>query len=464
MIGLMKRALLFVVLSLAAVCFGQDAAFTQRLRAEFERSGNPGFVAAVFRDGKVVYREAFGLADVDTKAPMTADHAFEVGSVSKQFVAVCVLMLVEDKKLRLDMKLDEALPSAPSKWHHVTVEQLLRHTSGVPDYEEIATYDFYNQARTPQEIFDQALKKDLDFPAGDKYSYSNTGYVLLSLIVERAANVPIGEFLESKIFRPLGMTHTYASSVPHTPTAASGYHSRTGERKKQPPIAWTSTLGAGGIVSTVDDMLKWDEALYTDRLLKKDVLAQVWTKGKLNGGGTSNYGFGWITDQFRGFDRQQHSGQTNGFTCYYLRYPAQRTSVLVWTNTYGGSIGMPSTMLAAQFVPGMSYLTRTLPNDPDPARTRLHLNALKQAVLAEGDMALLSEFMKGFATKDEYKAIRNEVVDYVRTAQRLEYMSVAPRSDNRQAFLYRLTHANGVYFFTLTIRDGLLVGLNWEPE
>lgn len=460
----MKRAPYLALTLLVATTLGQEAAITQRLRAEFERSGNPGFVAAVFREGRVVYKEAFGLADVEDRTPMTADHAFEVGSVSKQFVAVCVLMLVEEKKLRLDMKLGEALPTAPSTWHHVTVEQLLRHISGVPDYEEIATYDFYNQARTPQEIFDQALKKDLDFPAGDKYSYSNTGYVLLSLIVERASRTPIGEFLESRVFRPLGMTHTYASSVPTKPTAASGYHSRTGTRKKQPPIAWTSTLGAGGIVSTVDDMLKWDEALYGERLLKKDVLAQVWTKGALNGGGVSSYGFGWITDQFRGFDRQQHSGQTNGFTCYYLRYPAQHTSVLVWTNTYGGNIGMPSTMLAAHFVPGMSYLTRTIPQDPDPARTQSHLKALKQAVLAEGDMALLSEFMKGFATKDEYKAIRNEAVEYVRTAQKMEFMSVTPRPDGRQAFLYKLTHANGVYFFTLTIREGLLVGLNWEPE
>lgn len=460
----MKRALLVALSVLAATGFGQESAFTQRLRAEFERSGNPGFVAAVFRDGKVVYKQAFGLSDVEGKTPMTADHAFEVGSVSKQFVAVCVLMLVEEKKLRLDMKLSEALPSAPSKWHHVTVEHLLRHISGVPDYEEIATYDFYNQARTPQEIFDQALKKDLDFPAGDKYSYSNTGYVLLSLIVERASATPIGEFLETKIFRPLGMTHTYASSVPTKATAASGYHSRTGARKKQPPIAWTSTLGAGGIVSTVDDMLKWDEALYGERLLRREVLAQVWTKGRLNDGGVSNYGFGWIIDQFRGFDRQQHSGQTNGFTCYYLRYPAQHTSVLVWTNTYGGNIGMPATMLAAQFVPGMSYLTRTIPQDPDPSRTQTHLKALKQAVLAEGDMALLSEFMKGFATKDEYRSIRNEAVDYVRTAQKLEFMSVTPRSDNRQSYLYKLTHAEGAYFFTMTFRDGLLVGLNWEPE
>ncbi len=460
----MKRILLLLALTTSAVCHAQHEDFTKRLESMLASSGNPGMAAAVFRDGRIVYQHAFGKADIETNALMRTDMAFEIGSVSKQFVAVCVLMLVEEGKLRLDMDIERALPSAPDKWNHATIEQLLRHISGIPDYEEIATYDFYNEERKPQDIFDQALKKDLDFPAGDKYYYSNTGYVLLSLIVERAAGTPIGKHLESKIFKPLGMASTYASTRPTNPNAATGYHSRTGQRKAQPPIAWSSTLAAGGIVSTIADMQKWDESLYTERFLKKETLAKVWTKGKLNNGQESSYGFGWITDVFRGFDRQQHSGQTNGFTCYFMRYPAQHTSVLVWTNTYGGSIGLPATALSAHFVPGMSYLSRTVPKDTDPERTETHLKALKQAVLAEGDLALLSDFFKGFATSVEYKSTRDEVAEFVRTVKSFQFMSVSARPNNGQAFIYKLAHAKGVYFFTLTFRDGKLSGLNWEDE
>ena len=340
---------LVTAVALPSLATAQDADFEKYLEEQIEAIEVPGVVVGVFKDGEIVYHRAFGLADLEDGTMMQRDMAFEIGSVSKQFVAVALLTFVEEGKLALDDTLGKALPSAPKQWHAVTVEQLLRHISGVPDYEAIAGYDFYNKEREPQEIFAHALKRKLDFPAGDKYSYSNTGYFLLSLIVERVAGKPIGEVLEERLFGPAGMSSTYATRKTSA-RPATGYHSRTGKRTVQPPIAWSSTLGAGGIVSTIKDMQKWDEALYSEKILPEQTLAKIWSLAKLNDGSDFNYGFGWALRVFRGEPTQQHSGPTNGFTCYYMRFPQHRLSVLVWTNTYGGRVGGITRETAAHFL------------------------------------------------------------------------------------------------------------------
>ena len=338
---------------------------------------------------------------------MDRDMAFEIGSLSKQFVAIALLTYVEEGRLALNDTLGNTLPSAPDDWHDVTIEQLLRHISGVPDYEAIAGYDFYNEERTAQEIFDQALKRGLDFPAGDKYSYSNTGYVLISLIVERAAGKPVSEVLEERIFGPLGMESTYAASRPAGATPATGYHSRSGTRTEQPPIAWTSTLAAGGIVSTVKDMQKWDEALYTEKILPKETLAKIWTHVMLNDGTESSYGFGWAMRSLGDEPTQQHSGQTNGFTCFYIRFPQHHFSVLVWTNTYGGRIGRLARETAIHFLPKPSHSSIPIPPDETAGRTNLHAMAFRQAILAVGDLELLIDDMRVFAEAEMYEPLRD---------------------------------------------------------
>jgi CubicO group peptidase (beta-lactamase class C family) len=461
---LRKSALVLAAVALLAYC-GNDAAFDKQLEQQFEKTGLPGVAVGVFRGGKIVYERAFGKADIDKGIAMRTDMAFEVGSVSKQFVGVCILMLTEDGKLRLDEPLGEALPSSPSVWHKVTIEQLLWHTSGVPDYEAIAGYDFYNKTRIPKEVFEQALKKAMDFEPGEKFSYSNTGYFLLSQVVEHKAGIPFEEFLESRIFRPLGMDSTYSASRPAGVTAATGHHSRSGERRAQPPIAWSSTLGAGGIVSTIADMIKWDQALYGEKLLPWETLDKVWKSGKLNDGRKTNYGFGWSMGDFRGISRQRHSGQTNGFTCVFMRLPQLHTSVLAWTNTYGGrGVSSIATSALAHSVHSLSYHSKEIPADPDPVRTLKHLKALRQAVLAEGDLDLLTENMKKFATEDRYKWLRESVAPMVKTTKKWEFLSVTKRQSGRQVFLYKQSYEGGVLFWIMPFDGEVLTGLDWENE
>ncbi len=461
----LRKSVFALAVAALLVCCGKDAAFDKQLAQQFESTGLPGVVVGVFQDGKIVYERAFGKADIDKGTAMQTEMAFEIGSVSKQFVGVCILMLTEDEKLRLDETLGEALPSSPSVWHKVTIEQLLGHISGVPDYEAIAGYDFYNKARIPKDVFEQALKKNMDFEPGAQFSYSNTGYFLLSLVVEHKAGVPFGDFLELRIFKPLGMDSTYSVSRPAGVTAATGYHSRSGKRRTQPPIAWTSTLGAGGIVSTIADMMKWDQALYSEKLLKQDTLNKIWIGGKSNEGRQTNYGFGWAMDNFRGIPRQRHSGQTNGFSCIFMRFPQLHTSVLAWTNTYGGGgVSSMATSTAAHFVPSLSYYSKDIPIDHEPARTMKHLRALRQAVLSEGELDLLTKDMKKFATDDQYKELRDSIIPKVRSTKKWEFLSITKRENRPQVFLYKQSYEGGVLFWTMAFKAEELSGLNWEIE
>lgn len=290
---------------LALFALGQmpDAQFQARIKTLAAAAG-PGVAMAVYRDGKQVYANAFGVADEKTKAPYRTDLGFEIGSLSKEFTATAILMLVKQGKLSLDDPIGKYLPEVPETWRAAKIEQVLHHMSGIPDYEEIAGYDFYNSEHKPEEIIAEAAKKPLDFQPGASFSYSNTGYYLLGMIVSRASGQPIGDFLEERLFKPMGMSHTYTIHRPKGLTVATGYHSRTGTRTAQPPIAWSSTYAAGGIVSTLADMEKWDQGLYTSKLLPDNLRNRLWTGTTTTSGDRINYGYGWFVSQYRWIPRQ----------------------------------------------------------------------------------------------------------------------------------------------------------------
>ncbi len=443
--------------------------FDVALENTFRQSGAPGMGVGLFRNGRLIFTRAFGLADEAAKRPMRADMPFEIGSLSKQFTAFALLMLVHEGKLKLDEKLGDVLPDLPESWRTATIEQTLHHMSGIPDYEEIAGYDFYNRPREPQEILASVATKPLDFPHGAKYSYSNTGYFLLSLVLEKRSGLPSGKFLEDRIFRPLGMDQTYASTVRPNANLPQGYHSRTGSRQPQPPIAWTSTLGAGGIVSTIRDLGKWDAALYTEKLLPSRLRDKMWETTKTTSGEPVSYGFGWVMGTYRGAPRQNHSGQTNGFTCVIHRFPSLKLTAIGFTNTYGGNVVFPATGLAmAHFSKELSYLSIPVPPDPDPARTERHFKALRQAVLAEGDLSLLRQGLKDFATKAEFAASRDEIRPMLAGHRAFKFLRLTMRKSasgqDVEEFFYRHEYAGGQVFWTLRFVEGLLGGMNWEVE
>jgi CubicO group peptidase (beta-lactamase class C family) len=251
----------------------------------------PGVSLAVCRDGKVIKASGYGLANVELDVPVTPETIFQTGSVGKQFTAMAVMMLVEEGKLQLDDRMTKYIPESPSSWKDVTIRQLLTHTSGIADYGgEEGTMGKgvinFRKDYTEDGLIQAFAKMPMDFPSGEKWSYSNTGYVLLGIIIHRVTGGFYGDFLQERIFRPLGMTSTRiiseAEIVPHR---SSGYRLVKGELKNHEWVSPTLNATADGALYTnVLDLAKWDAARYSTKLVQQSSFDQMWSPVKLNNG------------------------------------------------------------------------------------------------------------------------------------------------------------------------------------
>jgi D-alanyl-D-alanine carboxypeptidase len=332
----------------------QLAEMDQFIRGDMETYNIPGVVIGVASRGKLVYWKGYGMANVELRVPAADSTVWEIGSISKEFVSAAVMLLVEEGRLRLDDPIHEHLAELPSEWLGVTVRQLLTHTSGIPDYEEIQTYEAYRFRFTPEEIIRVAHSRPMDFEPGTGYYYSNTGYFLLSLMVERLEGRPLGQLLRTRIFGPLDMTQTRMADpediIAHR---AGGYYvDGTGKLVNRDATQTSSTLGAGGIVSTVHDMVKWDEALYGTDLLSAESKQTMWTSVVLPSGRDTNYGFGWRTGDYEGRWTVGHNGMVAGFVASFLRIPEKEVAIIVFANRYRASSSRLRDAVLKAFVAG----------------------------------------------------------------------------------------------------------------
>jgi len=332
---------------------GDLTGMDQRIQAEMAANNIPGVLIGVASRGHLVHVKSYGMANVELGVPVSDSTVFEIGSISKQFVATAIMLLVEEGRVGLDVGIHEYLYDLPSEWLGVTVRQLLTHTSGIPDYEEIQTYEAYRFRFTPEQIIRVAHSRPMDFEPGTGWYYSNTGYFLLSLIVERVEGRPLGQVLRSRIFEPLGMNQTRLADpediIPHR---ASGYWvDRMGiELLNRDATQTSSTLGAGGIASSVHDMAKWDEALYGDRILSEESKSAMWTPTVLPNGDSTGYGFGWSVGEYRGHRSVGHGGQVAGFVADFRRLPDQELAIIVFANRYRVSSGRIRDFVAETFL------------------------------------------------------------------------------------------------------------------
>lgn len=331
----------------------QLAELDRRILDDMEEFAIPGVLVGVASRGRLVHWKAYGLANVELSVPVSDSTVFEIGSISKEFVSAVVMQLVEEGRMGLDDGIHEYLSFLPSEWLGVTVRQLLTHTSGIPDYEEIQTYEAYRFRFTPEEIIRVAHTRPMDFAPGTGYYYSNTGYFLLSLMVERMEGRPLGQVLHDRIFGPLGMTQTRMSDpediIPHR---ASGYFvNGTMDLVNRDPTQTSSTLGAGGIVSSVLDMVKWDEALYGGHLLSEASRNAMWTPVVLPSGQNTHYGFGWRVGEYRGRRTVGHTGMVAGFVAAFLRVPEEEMAVIVFANRYRASSSRIRDAVLETFLP-----------------------------------------------------------------------------------------------------------------
>ena len=308
------------------------------LFAAYDRPEVPGASVVVIHEGRVVLSRAYGLADLQERTPATPETHYRLASLTKQFTATAILLLVEEGKLRYDDRVVDVLPGFPAYLGEVRVRHLLQHTSGIWDYEAFvpATQSVQVKDRDVLELLSRADRTY--FPPGTAVRYSNSGYAVLALIVERVGGMPFARFLKERIFSPLGMHTTVAheEGVSTVSRRAYGYVAEgTGFRPRdQSPTS--AVLGDGGIYTSVAELVAWNTALDTHALVSADTQRLAWTPVTLPDGSSTRYGFGWFVDEDQGRVRLSHHGETSGFTNAIVKYPAQRLTVIVLTNRAGG--------------------------------------------------------------------------------------------------------------------------------
>lgn len=291
----------------------------------------PGAAVLVLHDGQAVFRRGYGLAVVEDGTAVTAASNFRLASVSKQFTAAAVLLLVEEGRLGLDQPARRWLPELPPAASSVTLRQLLSHTSGLPDYEDLMDPADSRQVHDADVLALLAREDRLDFTPGTAYHYSNSGYALLALIVGRASGQDFATFLQQRIFGPLHMTHTVAhqDGADTVTERAYGYSWLDGRWQRTDQSTTSAVLGDGGIYSSLDDLARWDAALYDDRLLSAASRRAMFSPATATTEpDVPHYGFGWRLNG----RMQWHSGESIGFRNVILRYPDRHLTVIVLSN------------------------------------------------------------------------------------------------------------------------------------
>jgi CubicO group peptidase (beta-lactamase class C family) len=284
----------------------------------------------VLRDGEPLVRASYGLADMEAHVPATATTNYRLASVSKQFTAAAILLLAEDGRLQLDDRARKWLPSLPKAAERVTIRHLLTHMSGLIDYEDVIPGDFKPQLHDADVLRLLESQDRTYFASGSGYRYSNSGYALLALIVERASGKTFAAFLRERIFQPLGMSNTVAfeDGISTVSNRAFGYTEEQGRWSRNDQSQTSAVLGDGGIYSSIDDLAKWDAALYDGRLLRPSSLQAAFKPATRTDDPNVEYGFGWrITG-----GTLWHSGETMGFRNVIVRHPQRKLTVVVLTN------------------------------------------------------------------------------------------------------------------------------------
>ncbi len=315
-----------------------DFRFVDSLFAAYTGSDVPGASVVVIRDGKVIVRRAYGMADLERRVSAVPETDYRLASVSKQFTAMAVMLLAKDGKLRYDQPVRDFLPELPAATRAVTVRHVLNHTSGLWDYEDLVPESRTTQLDDRDVLSLLGSKDSLYFSAGSEYRYSNSGYVLLGMIVSRVSGMTLPQFLRARIFEPLGMQASVAHVEGSDTVArrAFGYSPSGGTFVQTDQSVTSATLGDGGIYTNIDDMTRWDQALERNTLVDSATMRLATTPPQLPAGATTEYGFGWFIDRYRGERRWRHTGETSGFRNAILRFPERRLTIVILTNRSSG--------------------------------------------------------------------------------------------------------------------------------
>ncbi|HEV2705236.1 MAG TPA: serine hydrolase domain-containing protein [Pyrinomonadaceae bacterium] len=433
-------ALLLVIVACGAAMSVRADAVDDYVSAQIRARHVPGLSLAVVREGRLVKAQGYGLANIELNVAATPETVYEVGSLTKQFTAAAVLLLVEEGKVSLEERLAKYLgETASTAWGDVTIRQLLTHTSGIREFSTLPGFEL-SKRLTPEQLDKAIAALPSAFPAGTSWQYSNTNYYLLGRVVERASGQRFDEFLEARIFKPLGMKATLMADPRRIiPQRASGYQWREGAWVNRDDAALADTFAAAGLASNVLDLARWETALDARRLLKPESFEQMWQPARLATGKSYPYGMGWSVGTFRGRRLLEHGGLMGGFSSYVARFTEERLSVIVLCNL--GNIGVSGNAapiargVARLYIPTLALAALKELADPDPQTTGALREALLATLAGRPDPSSFTPQSYAFQTSERGRALHRSISSH----GALRSLALVERKEegDERTYLYR---------------------------
>lgn len=456
---------LFVIISLFVLRTVAQDAMTPKIdefiKAEMQKQKIPGVSLAVVRGGQLIYAKGYGFANVEHQVPVKPETIFQSGSVGKQFTSMAIMMLIEEGKIALDDKINKYFTDAPTEWSNITVRHLLSHTSGMTDYPK----DFNFRADyTEDEIYKRIKTVPLAFQPGEKWAYSNLGYVTLGILINRMTGKFYGDFLKERVFNPLGMnTARIISEADIIPNRAAGYALVKGELKNQEWVSPTlNTTADGALYLTVLDMVKWEAALNSEKLIKKPSFDQMWTSVKLNSGATPKYGFGWFLADVNGKQIIEHGGAWQGFKSMIIRYPEDKLAIIVFANLINANERKLARGILEIYHPQLAPVAAQAIEDKEPKVTALVKEVLQKTI----EEKLTPELFTSEAAIPILNGSK-QAADFLKSLGTLNKIELLERRDQGEVrvYRYRLSYTSTKLVYTIGLKkDDKIAGLQLRPE
>ena len=334
----MKILLIIILNVMLIVSLQAQVEQIDSLFSEYSKDKSPGASVLVSMDGKIIFKKSFGFANLEDDTRIEPRTNFRLASVTKQFTAASILILVQRGLLKLDTKLTDIFENFPDYGKRITIKNLLNHTSGLIDYEDLISDTATIQVKDADVLSMMFTQHDTYFEPGTQFKYSNTGYALLAMIVEKISGKSFAQFLEENIFKPLEMKNTVAheEGISVVNNRAYGYERSGSNWIRKDQSITSAVLGDGGIYSNVEDLFKWDEALYANKILADNLRNESMTRTVLNNGEKIDYGYGWHLKTYKENEIVYHTGSTQGFRNVIYRVPSKRFTVIILTNRNEG--------------------------------------------------------------------------------------------------------------------------------
>jgi CubicO group peptidase (beta-lactamase class C family) len=484
MIGTVGRRFAWIFCFCTVVCSGAMAAPTgdltpeqvtaidRYMAAEMRREDVPGVAVGIYSRGRILLAKGYGLANIELNVPVKAETIFQSGSVGKQFTSAAIMMLVEEGKIGLDDSIVKYFPNAPQSWQAIRVKNLLSHTSGLSEYETDERAGpggpFYIRLDfTEDELVNKIEALPIEFKPGDKWDYRNTNYVLLGAITHKVTGSFYADYLQQRIFKPLGMNSTrLISEADIIPNRSSGYEHKGEIIQNQSWVALTfNSTADGALYFNVLDLAKWDAALYGTKLLRQSSLDQTWTVFLLNDGkpNSANYGFGWEINSVNGHKQIDHGGAWQGFRCHILRYPDDSISVVVLANADSARPEQFAHVIAGIVNPVLELPKLVAIEDKQPELARRLAVFFDQIVAGKDVKEQLSLRLAGLLSPE----VRENVVAELKPVWPSDKLTLVSRkeSDGITVSRYRIGKGNETRIVRFGLgADGKVATIGIEPD